>query len=394
MKKNKNVNILMIVLGFISFSSGIWSNYKQLWLKDVGYSITEISRILSVALVCASVISFIISIFSTKIKVKNIVIMALIFRCIAMAILLFNRNDFIIKSCVLLILMCSVIFSISFYPLLSFESRKNSAYRKKMLIEYFTKDLGIVLCGLLLGHTIGNHIFNYNSCLLVSLVTTFISFLFLLSYKSSEDEYRKNISLSKSTKAIFKDKVNRVFLFNQLICYIAYGIVFDLMMLILTGYISFDASFAAIFIIGCNMLGTIFSFIFSKFSKSYSVALSAFIKYGTRAVIYFYAFTSHEPVVFIFTIIYAYITSRILEDKATGCFLTLIEEEHQFLFGNIRYFALALGEGIGTYLAGLFLASSLNTLFLGAAIVTVVQTLIYFYLSKLREEKLAFSKKI
>ena len=394
MKKNKNVNTLMIVLGFIAFASGIWSNYRQLWLQEIGYSITGISKILSVALICSSIISFIISIFSSKIKVKSIVIMSLIFRCLSLAVLLIVRNDFIIKSCVLLNIMCSVIFSISFYPLLSFESRRNSAYRRKMLIEYFAKDIGIVLCGLLLGVSIGNYIFNYDTCLLISLVATFISCLFLFTYKSSEDEYRKNISLKKSVKSIFSEKVNRVFLFNQLVCYIAYGMIFDLMMLILTNYISFDASFAAVFIIGCNMLGTIFSFIFSKFSKEYSVALSAFIKYGTRGIIYYFAFFSHNPVVFIFTIIYAHITSRVLEDKATGCFLTLIDEENQFLFGNMRYFELTLGEGIGAYLAGVLLSHSLNSLFLGAAIITTVQTLIYFYLSKLREEKLAISKKI
>ena len=66
----------------------------------------------------------------------------------------------------------------------------------------------------------------------------------------------------------------------------------------------------------------------------------------------------------------------------------MIEEENQFLYGNIRYLALTLGEGIGAYLAGVFLSCSFSSLFLGAGIVTIAQTIIFFYLGKLREEKL------
>ncbi len=387
-RKIHNENILMIVLAFMAFSIGIWSNYRQLWLKDVGYTITGISKILSVALICSSVIAFILSFFSTRIKVKDIVVLSLILRIISMIILLFNRDNYIIKISILLCIMCEVIFSISFYPLLSFESRKNSVYRRKMLIEYFSKDIGIILCGLLLGVSFGKLIFSYNECLFISLIATIAALIFVLSYKSSEDKFRKNISFKKSFKAIFSSKLNNVYLTNQLICYIAYGIVFDLMMLILTSYIGFSASFASIFIIVSNMFGTIFSYIFSKISRSYSVKLSAFIKYGTRAIFYIIAFIINKPLVYIATIIYAFITSRILEDKVTGSFITMIEEENQFLYGNIRYLALTLGEGIGAYLAGVFLSCSFSSLFLGAGIVTIVQTIIFFYLGKLREEKL------
>ena len=192
-------------------------------------------------------------------------------------------------------------------------------------------------------------------------------------------------------KSIFTDKLNRLFLGNEFICIISYGIVFDLMMLILTNYIHFDASYASIFIIGCNMLGTIFSFMFSKVSKGYSVGLSAFIKYGTRGIVYLIAFFSNSIIIFIFAIIYAFISCRLLEDKVTGSFVTLIEEENQFLFGNLRYLAMTLGEGIGAFLAGIFLEVSLNRLFLGAGVITIIQTLIYIYLGHIREKKLKIS---
>ncbi len=387
-KRIKNENVLMIVLAFMAFSTSIWSNYRQLWLKEVGYSISGISKILSVALICSSIIAFILSFFSAKIKVKNIVILSLVLRTISMIVLLFSRQNYIIKLSMLICIMCEVIFSISFYPLLSFESRKNSVYRRKMLIEYFSKDIGIILCGLLLGYSFGKFVFGYNECLLISLLATICSLIFVLSYKSSEDKIKKRNSFKKSLNMIFSSKMNTIFLSNQLICYISYGLVFDLMMLILTNYIGFSASFSSIFIIICNMFGTIFSLIFSKISKSYSVSLSAFIKYGSRAIFYLVAFFTRQPIIYIAVIIYAFITSRVLEDKVTGSFLTMIEEENQFLFGNIRYLAMTLGEGIGAYIAGILLTSSFNSLFFGASIVSIIQTIVFFYLSKLREEKL------
>lgn len=92
-------NVLMIVLAFISFSIGIWSNYRQLWLKSIGFDVVSISRILSVALICSAIISFVISIFSTKVKIKSVTLMCIIFRAIALSILLVNRNTYIIKIC-------------------------------------------------------------------------------------------------------------------------------------------------------------------------------------------------------------------------------------------------------------------------------------------------------
>ena len=158
------------------------------------------------------------------------------------------------------------------------------------------------------------------------------------------------------------------------------------MMLILMNYIGFDVKFTSIFIIISNMFGTLFSFLLSKFSKDYSISLSCFIKYGTRAIVFFIAFLINKNFVFIFAIVYAYITCRILEDKATGSFLEEVAEENQFLFGNLRYFALCLGEGIGAFLAGVLISNSLRVVFLGAGIFIVLLTLISISLDSLKKK--------
>ena len=109
-----NEDNLMIVLAFMSFSIGLWTNYRQLWLQDIGYGVGEISGILSVALICSAVISFIISIFSTKVNIKSTIQLSNVIRSISMILLLIVKDDFMIKICMLLSIMCEVIFSIAY----------------------------------------------------------------------------------------------------------------------------------------------------------------------------------------------------------------------------------------------------------------------------------------
>ena len=58
-----------------------------------------------------------------------------------------------------------------------------------------------------------------------------------------------------------------------------------------------------------------------------------------------------------------------------------------FLFGNMRYFVTSLGRGIGTFLAGVLLSYSLSSLFLGAAIATLIQSIMLFDIERLRKNR-------
>ena len=199
-KATKNENILMVVYAMICFSMGVWSNYRQLWLSESGFSVTEISRIFSVALICSAIISFIISIFSVKVKVKNVVFLSIIFRSISMLMLFATKDIFLIKFSTLLCIMSDVIFSISFYPMLTFVTKTDESYRKKTLIEYIAKDVGIISCGLLIGVSIGKYIFNYNTCLIIALVSCILSAFVLLFFNGEETHNRKE-------KLTVRDKV-------------------------------------------------------------------------------------------------------------------------------------------------------------------------------------------
>ena len=381
--KKNDEKLLMIVLAFMCFSIGVWSNYRQLWLTNNGFDITSISRLFSVALICSAVISFIISLFSTKVNIKSIIVMSILFRSISMTMLLFTKDVFIIKTSMLLGIMCDVIFSIAFYPLLTYVTKSDESYKRKMLIEYFAKDIGIVFCGLLIGVKIGELLFSYDTCLLIALVSSFLSVIVLLFYNTNEDYLDKNNSLKKSFKNIFSSKVNNLFLTNQLIINISYGIVFDLILIILTEYINFEVSLASVFIIVCNVLGSISGAIINKYSDSWSVSKSSIVRFGIRIFGYIIAFLLNDTIGFVIAIIIGYITSRILDNKTTGTFLELIDKKEQFLFGNIKYFAACIGEGIGVFLAGILISISFKYIFMGAIVITIIQIMIFVYLDKL-----------
>ena len=380
-KLNKvgNEKIILIVLFFMSFSMGVWSNYRQLWLEERLFTITDISRILSVALICSSVISFIISLFSGKIKIKDIIFESIIIRTISMILLLFVQDSFTIKTCILLTIMCEVIFSVSYYPLLVLINKTDEMYRKKSLIDYVSRDIGIIGCGLLLGISIHNiPILTYQGCLVIALIANILSGIALLMFNHKEKVSNEHGALLKSFKNIFKDKTNIIYLISVLFIDISYGIVFDLMMLILTGkdYINFEVSYASIFIIVCNFLGSVFCSMFNKLSNKVSFNLGIFIKLGTRLLSFIIAYLTNDINAFIIAIVISYITSRLLEDKSTGTFLKRVKNEDQFLYGNIRYFIACLGEGVGAFLAGVLIVISFKNIFLGAAITTTIQIIL------------------
>ena len=386
-KNTKNENILMIVYALVCFSMGVWSNYRQLWLSEAGFSVTEISRIFSVALICSAIISFIISIFSVKVKVKNVVFLSIIFRSISMLMLFATKDIFLIKASTLLCIMSDVIFMVSFYPMLTFVTMSDESYRRKTLIEYIAKDVGIISCGLLFGVYFGKYIFDYNTCLIIAIISCILSGFILLFFNGEEKHTKKEkLTLKKSFKEILSSKINRLFLYNQLIINISYAVIFDLIMIILTEYISFEVSFASVFIIVCNVLANMINILINKYGKNMSLKVSAIVKFGTRTLGYIVAFILNNWTGFVLAIVIGLLTSRMLEDKVTGSFLQLINEENQFLHSNIRYFISCIGEGIGAFIAGILLSVSFKYIFLGAAILTFVQTIIQIYMSKLKEK--------
>ena len=48
MNKVKEEDKILIMLAFFSISVGLWGNFRQLWLQDNNFAVTNISNILSI----------------------------------------------------------------------------------------------------------------------------------------------------------------------------------------------------------------------------------------------------------------------------------------------------------------------------------------------------------
>lgn len=378
MKKIKDEYILLTVYAIMSFSFGVWSNYRQLWLKDIDFDVSSISKLLSVSLICSSIIIFIISFFSNKINLKKLITLSLIFRTISLFTIMFVNDNYIIKVCMLLCIMCENIFSLTFYPLLSLVNKSNYIYKKQVSINYFAKDSAIILCGLLLGLTIGKYTIDYNTCLFIVYVCTLISTGIMLFFKNDyfiqKNKFKK---FFESVFSIFKDKRINYYLLGQFICEVGYNMIFGMLMLLLTDYLNMGVSSASIFIIVCSVLGSTVSKILSKKSDDFSLLKSYLIKYGSRILVYLCAFIINKPIFYIITISISYISIKILDDKVNGTFIREISDDSRFLFGNIRYFILNIADGIGVFIAGILFDISLSYLFLCAFLLTLISLIIY-----------------
>ena len=90
---------------------------------------------------------------------------------------------------------------------------------------------------------------------------------------NANNNIKENNSLIKNSVKILKNKVNIWFLISQLVVNISYGIIYGLMMLMLTKYIGFEVSFASVFIIICNLIGSFVCSLFNKFGilKDYTI---------------------------------------------------------------------------------------------------------------------------
>ncbi len=378
MKKIKDEYVLLTVYAIMSFSFGVWSNYRQLWLKDIGFDVSSISKLLSVSLICSSIIIFIISFFSNKINLKKLITLSLIFRTLSLFTIMFVDDNYIVKVCMLLCIMCENIFVLTFYPLLSLVNKSNYIYKKQVSINYFAKDSAIILCGLLLGLTIGKYTIDYNTCLFIVYVCTLISTVIMLFFKNDyfiqKNKFKK---FFESVFGIFKDKRINYYLLGQFICEVGYNMIFGMLMLLLTDYLNMGVSIASIFIIVCSVLGSIISKLLSKKSDDFSLFKSYLIKYGTRILVYLCAFIVNKPVIYVFSICISYITTKILDDKVNGTFIREISDDSRFLFGNIRYFILNIADGIGVFIAGVLFDISLSYLFLCAFLLTVISLVIY-----------------
>ena len=136
MKKIKNENQILIMLALFSISVGLWGNFRQLWLQDNNFSVTNISNILSIGTLISVIIIGLIGKYIKLDKLKNTLVIVLLIKFVNMFWLYFlNQTTSVelIKLSIIIDIVTEYIIITSIYPLITTIIKTGTIYSKRRL---------------------------------------------------------------------------------------------------------------------------------------------------------------------------------------------------------------------------------------------------------------------
>lgn len=361
---SKTENKILMILLLFSISIGLWNNFRQLWMQDNGLDPTQISRILSYGTLFCVVGILIFSKYIKLNKIKSFITTALLIKIINLVILFFLNNrslgTFINLSIIIDIIIERLII-ISIYPLIVTIKKNNTLYSKRKLVEYTGRDLGVLIGGFSIGKTILGIVFNYNLCLLISILFSIISLIILFNIKI--DSIETSNSSDNIFKYIFTNKFRMTYIIYYLVGQIAYSTALGLKMLTLTNYLGFTDSGATKYFLIIGILADIIGIVALKFLTPKNDYITITIKFGIRFLGYTLAFLSNNIIVVICAMSWSLLISTAYENVTDAPYINSIELNKQLAYTNLRYMVGSLGEAIGTFLCGIMYAIGLRYMF-------------------------------
>lgn len=388
MNKVKEENKILIMLAFFSISVGLWGNFRQLWMQDNNFTVTNISNILSIGTFISCIIIALIGKYVKLDKLKNMLVIVLIIKLVNMSWLYTLNNTMsmqLINLSIIIDIVTEYIIITSIYPLITTIVKTGTIYSKRRLTEYLFRDIGILFGGIFIGKSIAGLIINYNVCLLIANIFLILSFIILLNIKvkKSTDNKQEEISL----RHIFKDKILNLYSTYVLIGTIAMSIALGLKMLTLTNYFKFSDNVATNYLLIVGLLADIFGIIALKYLTPKNDYLTMTIKFGIRFLAYVIAFISNNMLITLIAITWSIFISTSYENICDAVYINRLENKYQLSFSNICHIIRFLGEAIGVYLCGLMYEMGLKYMFGLSALFMIVQISLAYYLIYLRKKE-------
>ena len=389
MKKIKNENQILIMLAFFSISVGLWGNFRQLWLQDNNFAVTNISSILSIGTLISVVIIGLIGKYVKIDRLKSVLVIVILIKFINMFWLCFlNSTSYVgkIKLSIIIDIVTEYIIITSIYPLITTIVKTGTIYSKRRLTEYLFRDVGILFGGVFIGKSIAGLLINYNVCLFIANVFLMFSLFILLNIKVNNLE-NNNEHKEISSKYIFKDKILILYLFYTLIGTIAMSTALGLKMLTLTNYFNFSDNVATNYLLVIDLLADIFGIIALKYLTPKNDYLTITIKFGIRFLGYVIAFVSNNIAITLIAITWSIFISTAYENICDAVYINRLENKYQLSFSNVCHITRFLGEAIGVFLCGLMYEKGLRYMFGLSALFMIFQISLAYYMIYLRKRE-------
>lgn len=389
MKKIKNENQILIMLAFFSISVGLWGNFRQLWLQDNNFAVTNISSILSIGTLISVVIIGLIGKYVKIDRLKSVLVIVILIKFINMFWLCFlNSTSYVgkIKLSIIIDIVTEYIIITSIYPLITTIVKTGTIYSKRRLTEYLFRDVGILFGGVFIGKSIAGLLINYNACLFIANLFLMFSLFILLNIKVNNLE-NNNEHKEISSKYIFKDKILILYLFYTLIGTIAMSTALGLKMLTLTNYFNFSDNVATNYLLVIGLLADIFGIIALRYLTPKNDYLTITIKFGIRFLGYVIAFVSNNIAITLIAITWSIFISTAYENICDAVYINRLENKYQLSFSNVCHIIRFLGEAIGVFLCGLMYEKGLRYMFGLSALFMVFQISLAYYMIYLRKKE-------
>lgn len=396
MKRIKKENQILLMLAFFSISIGLWGNFRQLWLQDNGFSILEISNILSLGTFISVLGIIFVGKFVSLDKLKNMITVSIIIKFLNLIVLyLYNRTGLnsYIRVFSMIDIITEYIVITSIYPLIVTIIKSNAIYSKRKLTEYLFEDIGILIGGILIGKSILGVQVDYNVCLMLSNIFLLVSIILILNIKPTKIEEKVNKQIS-SFKNIFKNKIIVIYLIYGFFAGLAIATGLGLKILVLKNYFNFTDSGATSYVLIIELIGDVFGILALKYLTPKNDYVTMTIKFGIRFIGYIIAFLSNNILLTFIAITWSLFIGPAYENVCDGPYINSVENEHQLKFTNLRYIMKYLGESVGIFFCGLMYEKGLRYMFGLSAFFMIFQLFLCYLLIYMRNNKKANNSRI
>lgn len=386
---SKNENKILLMLAFFSISIGLWNNFRQLWLEDNSFSVSNISNIISLGTLISVIAIALIGKYVKLNKLKNTLSIVLILKFVNMMFLYFLNNSnllLLINTLIIIDIVTEYITITSIYPLITTLTKNGTIYSKRRLTEYLFRDIGILFGGIFIGKTISGILINYNVCLIISNIFLLISIFIIMTMRIDTSN---EISKDKTSclKIVLKSKIMYLYLIYTLIGTIAMSTALGLKMLTLTNYFNFSDNMATVYLLVIGLLADVFGIIALKYLTPKNDYLTITLKFGIRFLGYILAFVSNNLLITIIAISWSIFISTAYENICDAVYINRLENRYQLSFSNMCHIIRFLGESIGVFLCGMMYEIGLKYMFGLSALFMVFQISIAYYLISLRKKE-------
>lgn len=380
---------ILAMLAFFSTSVGLWENFRQLWLQDNGFTAADVSIMTSVGLML-SVVGVIF--VGYRLKMRHLKAFMTIVLGIKLVDLLVLRgldasvNFWAMSICTVVDVITSYLIVASVYPLITVVIKNNEIYSKRKLVEYWFRDIGVLVGGVMLGQTVFGSLIDYNACLVISVIFLSLAVLTMSSFKvkPTEKETPRNDSI---LKYVLKSKLQVCYMIYAFLAAMSFAAALGLKMLVLTNYLEFSAGTATNYLLIVGILSDVVGVLALKYFTPKNDYLTLTLKFGIRLLAYIIAIVAEDPFISMIAFTWSILISTAYEDVTDGCYINLVDNRHQLSYSTIKHVMSFAGEAMGMLLCGIMYDFGIGFILGASSIITVVQIGVAFYLVHLRHHR-------